>query len=122
MPSGPGWWFNVVKMAEKFTETVTQTKHGEHTRYFIEGKGRVTESDYISQYKGDLFQNQVRGFARANGITNWNEAQSVFSEKRNKYLNALKEATDRKRKESGIPDAEVDRQQREELWEQHAYD
>ena len=116
MASKPGWWFNVVSLKDKYTHTTTTTKHGQHDRYFIRGKGRVTEGQYISEYKGDLYQNQVRGYARANGITNWNQAQKQFTERRNEYMARVKAKEKELRKRTGDKDAKLDKQQRDELW------
>lgn len=120
--SKPGWWFNTVNMRETFKTTTATTKHGEHTRYYVAGKGRVNEATYNNLYKGALYQNQVRGYARETGIKNWNEAQSKFAQVRSQYM-AEKKALE---KGVGKPMTEREKEQRqaelEELWEKIAYD
>lgn len=121
MPSGPAWWFNKVNLRETFKSTITTTKHGEHTRYFIQGKGRVTQSEFNKQYGGALWQNQVRGFAMKMGIKDWNVAQSKFSQLRKDYLKGVKEAQKEKQDKTGNKDDTLSREEQEAIWEQYAY-
>lgn len=118
----PGWWFNTVNMRETFKTSIAKTAHGEHTRYYVAGKGRVNEATYNNLYKGALFQNQVRGYAREMGIKNWNEAQSKFAQVRRQYMQEKKDLE----KNLGKPLTDREKEERqaelEELWEKIAYD